>query len=148
MNWSQFPKCTQLYKRKEDNKKLKYIHKLESGHINSIQSFFQSDETSFPLPDKKYVGKRFMKRSLKKKWKMYNLLSTSTRKISVGTFQKYNPTSVKLQSKIPFWQSCCEVYQNFEFIMEQAANTIKVSLVLQITVLILVCVLMNNIFPN
>ena len=125
MNWSQFQKCTKLYKRKDDDKKPEYIRKLESGHINSIKSFFQSDETSFPLPDKKYVGKRFMKRSLKKTWKMYNLLNSTTRKISVSTFRKYKPTSVKLQGKIPFRQSCCEVCQNFEFVMEQACKYLQ-----------------------
>ena len=97
--WSQFYNYTRFPKRKIEEKK--YIRKLKPHDIKSIGKFFQSDDTSFPLPDKKFAGKRFMKGSLAKGCKMYNLLASTTRKISESTFRKYRPEFVKLQGKIP-----------------------------------------------
>ena len=120
IQWSQFYRYTKLYKLTLHNRK--YIRKLETNDIESIRNFFRSDDSSFPLPDKKYTGKRFMKRSVWKSWNMYNLLESTTRKISLSTFRKYRPKNIKLQGKIPFRQSCCEVCQNFEFVMDQASK--------------------------
>ena len=53
---------------------------------------------------------------------MYNLLESTTRKISLSTFRKYRPKNIKLQGKIPFRQSCCKVCQNFKFVMDQASK--------------------------
>ena len=121
--WSQFHKYTKLYKRKLEQRK--FIRKLNLTEIKSIEKFFTSEDSSFPLPDKKYSGKRFMRKSLDKSCKMYNMLASTTRKICPSTFRKYKPDCVKLQGKIPLRQSCCEVCQNFEFIMNTASKYLK-----------------------
>ena len=66
-----------------------------------------------------------MKKSLGKSCKMYNMLASTTRKVCPSTFRKYRPDFVKLWGKIPFRQSCCEVCQNFEFIMNSGAKYLK-----------------------
>ena len=104
MHWSQFHRSTTLAQKKMAQRK--YILKLETSDIASIGNFFQSDEASFPLPDKKYSGKCFMKRTLSR----------------ACTLRKYKPRYVKLQGKLPFWQSCCEVCQNFEFVVNNASQ--------------------------
>ena len=116
MHWSQFHGCTNLNRIKSQKEKIPLQRKLQRSHIKSICDFYKSDDCSFPLSDKKYTGKRFMKQSLSKNCKMYNLLPTTTRKISASTFRKYKPRYVKLQGKIPLRQSC-EVCQNFDFIV-------------------------------
>ena len=93
--------------------------------MNRLEKFFSSEDTSFPLPDKKFSGKRFMKGSLAKSCRMYNLLASTTRKICESTFRKYKPQSVKLQGKIPLRQSCCEVCQNFEFVLKSTSKYLK-----------------------
>ena len=119
-HWSQFQKYTKLNKKKIEHRK--YVRKLDSQNIESIRNFYSTGDSSFPLPDKKYAGKRFLKCSLAKSCKMYNLLPTTTRKISESTFRKYKPKFVKLQGRVPFRQSCCEVCQNFEFVMNFATK--------------------------
>ena len=120
MQWSQFHNYTTLNKRKIE--KRKYIRKLEQADIDAIGKFFESDKATFPLPDKKYTGKHFMKKSLSKSCNLYNLLAKMTRKVYESTFRKYKPKFVKLQGKIPFRQSCCKVCQNFEFLMNSASK--------------------------
>ena len=124
MHWSQFHRCTKLYKRKQmvNEVRKKYVRKLHMDDIKSIENFFQTDDTSFPLPDKKHAGKRFLKHSVSKSCKMYNLLASTRRKIAESTFRKYKPNFVKLQGKIPLRQSCCEVCQNFDFVMAHACK--------------------------
>ena len=80
---------------------------------------------SFPLLDKKYHGKRFLRYGLKKCAKMYNLCHDTTRKISAATYHRYKPKTVKLQGRIPFRQSCCERCQNFENILCEASIYMK-----------------------
>ena len=53
------------------------------------------------------------------------MLTSTTRKICESTFRKYKPSFIKLQGKIPLRQSCCEVCQNFEFIMNTASKYLK-----------------------
>ena len=53
---------------------------------------------------------------------MYNLLNTTTHKISLATSYQYKAKAVKFQGKIPFRQSCCEKCQNVENIIEQASK--------------------------
>ena len=120
MHWSQFHSCTKMHPKSE--LKLKYKRKLSAGDIESIENFYKSASSLFPLPDKKYSGKRFLRRSLSKSCKMYNLLLSTTRKISDTTFCKHKPKYIKLQGKIPWRQSCCEVCQNFEFVIGQASR--------------------------
>ena len=120
MQWSKFHNCTRLYKRKLEQ--WKFICKLCPSDVQSIKDFFVSDQTSFPMPDKKYAGKQFMKKTLEKSCKMYNLLANTTKKKAPSTFQKYKPKSVKLQGEIPFRQMYCEVCQNFEFVMNSASK--------------------------
>ena len=97
-------------------------HKLSEAQVKDIQSHFESDDILFPLPDKKYEGKRFLRNSVQKSLKMYNLLHTTTHKISLVTYYWYKPKAVKFQGKIPFRQNCCEKCQNVENIIEQAGK--------------------------
>ena len=83
-------------------KKLDFKKKLTSAKIDDIKSHYESEEISFPLPDKKYVRKRFMHIALAKAHKMYNLLPSTTHKISASTYYKYKPKAIKLQGKIAF----------------------------------------------
>ena len=53
---------------------------------------------------------------------MYNLLARTTRKVCESTFRKYKPKFIKLQGKIPFRQSCCEICQNFEYVMASSSK--------------------------
>ena len=111
ISWSKFHPHT--YVKSQMHKKLHYTYKLSVTQIQEIQDHFASDEVSFPLPDKKYANKRFLHTSVTKCAKMYNLLSTTTRKISISTFYKYKPKTVKLQGHIPFRQSCCKKWPKF-----------------------------------
>ena len=106
ISWTKFHRHT--YIKSQHTKKNNYIHKLSEAEIESIQQHYQSDEVSFPLPDKKYHGKRFLRFSLNKCTRMYNLCQDTTRKISAATYHWYKPKTVKLQGCIPFRQSCCE----------------------------------------
>ena len=106
ISWSKFHHHT--YVTSEIRKKLEYTRKLSSAQIEEIQEHFTSYEVSFPLADQKYANKRFLCTSVTKCAKMYNMLATTTHKISTATFYKYKPKAVKLQGRIPFRQSCCE----------------------------------------
>ena len=81
-----------------------------------------SDEVTFPLPEAKYSGKCFFRTSVLRSQKMYNMLHTTTRKISLSTYYKYRPKKFCLQGKIPFRQSCCEHCQNFEAVIDEMAK--------------------------
>ena len=106
ISWTTFHRHTyiKLHNRKSKN----YVRKLSEEEIKSIRQHYQSDEVSFPLPHKKFHGKRFLRFSLNRCTKMYNLCQDTTRKISAATYHRYKPKTVKLQGCIPFWQSCCE----------------------------------------
>ena len=43
--------------------------------MKDIQSHFESDDISFPLPDKKFEGKRFMRNSVQKSLKDVQLVA-------------------------------------------------------------------------
>ena len=101
------------------------MRKLSDAEIESIQQHYQSDEVSFPLPDKKYHGKKFLRFNLNKCARMYNLCCNTTCKISAATYHRYKPKTVKLQGHIPFRQSCCERCQNFENILNEASKYMK-----------------------
>ena len=103
---------------------MNYIHKLSEAEIDSIQRHYQSDEVLFPLPDKKYYGKRFLRFNLKKCTRMYMCCDT-TRKISAATYHRYKPKTAKLQGHIPFRQIRCERCQNFENIFNEASKYLK-----------------------
>ena len=120
ISWTHFHRHT--YVKSKPRRELEYTRKLTSSNIQDIQNHYNSDDISFPLPDKKYANKRFMRTSILKSSKMYNLLSSTTRKISTATYYKYKPKAVKLQDHIPFRQSCCERCQNFENVNEQASK--------------------------
>ena len=112
ISWSTFHRHT--YIKSHPQRKMNYIHKLSKAEIDSIQQHYQSNDVLFPLPDKKYSGKRFLRFNLKKCTSMYNMCRDTTRKISAATYHRFKPKSVKLQGCIPFRQSCCERCQNFE----------------------------------
>ena len=63
---------------------------------NDIQEHFFSEGISFPVPDCKYAGKRFMRTSMKKSLDMYNLSEKTSRNISLATMYCYHPKHVKL----------------------------------------------------
>ena len=92
------------------------------GQIEDIQAYYKHNDVSFPLPDKKYANKRFLHMSVSKCAKMYNILASTTHKISTATFYKYKPKVVKLQGCIPFRQSCYEKCQNFENVINEVAK--------------------------
>ena len=104
ISWSKFHRHT--YVNSEVCKKLEYSRKLTAGQIEDIQAYYNHDDVSFPLPDKKNANKRFLHTSVSECAKMYNILASTTRKISTATFYKYKPKAVKLQGHIPFRQSC------------------------------------------
>ena len=81
-----------------------------------------SDLISFPLPDKKYQGKCFMRFNVQRSARMYNLADSTRRKIATSTYYQYKPKAVKLQGRIPYRQSCCECCQNFENIVQEASK--------------------------
>ena len=76
---------------KKNNSKGKFTHNLSRKDTSDIEAHFQSEDISFPLPDKKYTGKCFMRQSVKKSLTMYNLLSTTTHQISLSTYYRYKP---------------------------------------------------------
>ena len=78
--WTTFHR--QTYVKCNNRRKLGYSRKLTEAQVNNILSHFTSDDISFPLPDKKFEGKCFMCNSVQKSLKMYNLLASTTRKIS------------------------------------------------------------------
>ena len=121
ISWTKFHCHTYVNSTSASRKKW-YIHKLSEEQIHSIEAHYQSENISFPLPDKKYKGKRFMRYSLKHSTRMYNLCQSTTRKISTSTYYRYKPKAVKLQGRIPFRQSCCEKCQNFENILNEASK--------------------------
>ena len=95
MHWNEFhraTKCSRIIGRPQK----KFIRKLDANEQESIESFLCSDDASFPLPDKKYAGKRFLKTSLKNTLKMYHLLRKTTRRISMTTLRRYKPKHIKL----------------------------------------------------
>ena len=98
--WTKFHRSTFVQKKIES--KGKFTCKLSSKEVSDIQSHFESDDISFPLPDKKFEGKCFMRQSVKKSLQMYNDLATTSRKISLSTYYRYKPKNVKFQGKIPF----------------------------------------------
>ena len=91
VHWNEFHRATRLEESKPTIRKTS-VHKLNSDEQNSINEFFLSDEVTFPMPDKKYAGrKRFMKSSLSTSLRMYNLLPSTTRRICLSTLRKYKP---------------------------------------------------------
>ena len=56
---------------------------------------------------------------------MYNLLASTTHKISTATYHRYKPKAVKLQGHIPFHQSCYEKCQNFENANDEASKYLR-----------------------
>ena len=120
ISWTKFHHLTFVkpkYKSKKD-----YIRKLSKEDIASIQEHYFLDPILFPLPDKKYQGKRFMRFNVKKTARMYNLADSTRRKISTSTYYRYKPKAVKLQGRIPYRQSCCKKCQNFENVVHEASK--------------------------
>ena len=55
ISWTTFHQHT--YVKPSAKRKLSYSHKLSEAQVRDIQGHFESDDISFPLPDKKYEGK-------------------------------------------------------------------------------------------
>ena len=99
ISWTKFHRYTYIKPAKKEQNK-KYICKLSQEQIDSIHEHFQSDDVSFPLPEKKFHGKRFMRYTLEKSARMYNLCNSTRRQISVATYHRNKPKAVKLQGRI------------------------------------------------
>ena len=123
ISWTKLHRHT--YVKSEVWQKIEYNQKLTASQIQDIQSHYTSDDISFPLPNKKFDDKRFMRTSIAKSRNMYNLLESTTHKISTVTYYNYKPKVVKLQEHIPFHQSCCEKCQNFENANDEASKCLR-----------------------
>ena len=64
ISWTKFH-CHTYVKSTSASRKKGYIRKLSEEQIHPIEDHYQLENISFPLPDKKYKGKRFMRYSLK-----------------------------------------------------------------------------------
>ena len=62
VNWTHFHRHT--YIKPDVHRKIVCTRKLSSSQIQDIQDHYISDDISFPLPDKKYANKRFMRTSI------------------------------------------------------------------------------------
>ena len=60
ISWTKFHWQTYI-KSKSSTHKKDYVHKLSAEEITAIEDHYKSDNISFPLPDKKYKGKMFMR---------------------------------------------------------------------------------------
>ena len=98
-SWTQFRRYCKVEKNKSSNNNKCYRRKLSKVQIADIQDHILSEESSFPLPDRKCVGKRFMRFNMKRCHNMYNLLDSTTRKVSLSTFYRHKPKFVKLKGK-------------------------------------------------
>ena len=123
ISWMKFHRHIYIKKSNTVPKKVEYKKQLSTADIEAIQSHYTSEEISFPMPDKKLVGKRFMHCSVSKAHKMYKLLPSRTHKISASMYYKYKPKAIKLQGKIPFRQSCCEKCQTLKIQWQKYPNT-------------------------
>ena len=99
-----------------NDKTLHSLFSFSRWELNSGQSI---DIIKFVKYD---TNKRFLCMSVSKCAKMYNMLASTTCKISTATFYKYKSKAVKLQGCIPFRQSCCKKCQNFENVINEAAK--------------------------
>ena len=93
--WTEFKRCLQI--QKMVHRKESYACKLTTEQIRNVQEHIQSEEVSFPLPDNKYEGKMFMRTSMQCGHKLFNLLESTTHKISLATYFRLKPSDVKLQ---------------------------------------------------
>ena len=62
-SWTQFRHFMSI--KSVVSKQLEYSHKSSSSDIKKIEEHMNSKEISFPLPDKKYIGKKFIWTSMK-----------------------------------------------------------------------------------
>ena len=117
-SWTKFYWFTPLAKPKKLTHK--FFKKLSNEEINKIQEHMKSDEITFPLPDCKFTNKQFFHNSMMRSQQMYNMLASTTHKISVSAYYKYRPKNFKLPGKIPYSQSCCKKCQNFDAVVEES----------------------------
>ena len=82
-SWTQFRRFISI--KTVASWKLEYTHKLSPETIADIQNHLNSEEISFPLPDRKHAGKCFMHTTMRKSLDMYNLCESTKRKISIST---------------------------------------------------------------
>ena len=122
-SWTQFRRFISI--KTVAGQKLEYTHKLSPETIADIQNHLNSEEISFPLPDRKHAGKCFMCTTMRKSLDMYNLCESTKRKISISTLYQYRPKNVKLQGKIPLCQSCCEKCLNFDNVSSVIAKYLQ-----------------------
>ena len=88
ISWTKLHRHT--YVKSDMQRKIKYNHKLTSSQIQDIQAHYNSDEISFPPLDKNFANKMFLRTSITKCRQMYNLLASTTCKISTGTYCYHN----------------------------------------------------------
>ena len=57
LSWTQFRCYCSIQSSKKNSKSMKYLRKLNTQNIESIQNHMLSEDMSFPMPDQKYAGK-------------------------------------------------------------------------------------------
>ena len=117
-SWTKFYQFNCLAKPKKSTHK--FVKKLSNDEIKKIQEHMKSDEVTFPLPDRKFTNIQFFRSSMIRSQCMYNMLASTTQKISIATYYKDRPKNFKLQGKIPHCQSCCEKCQNYDAVVEES----------------------------
>lgn len=117
-SWTNFYRFTNLTKKSQQRHG--YVRKISEEYIRKIHEHLECETVSFPLPDKKFSGKKFLRYSVRKVTSMFNMLDRTGRQISSSTMYRNIPKHFKLQGKIPLRQSCCEKCQNFENIISVA----------------------------
>ena len=60
ISWTKFHRHIYISKKKTVQNKVQYKKKLSTDDIELIQNHYTSEEVAFLMPDKKFVGKRFM----------------------------------------------------------------------------------------
>ena len=98
ISWTKFHRQTYVKSKSALHKK-DYVHKLSAEDISAIGDHYKSDNISFPLPNKKCKGKRFMCYSIKHSVRMYNLAQSTRRQISISTYYCYKPKSHQTAGK-------------------------------------------------
>ena len=95
-----------------DDEQKHYVRKLSAKLKMEVVSFYHSCGVSVQLPDRRYVGKRFLIETLHIAHNMYQTVTGS--KIGFSTFAKLRPKDVKLSKSTPHRQCLCDKCENME----------------------------------
>lgn len=87
-----------------------YVRKLTSHLKEQVAQYYRSCGTSMELPDKKYVGKRFMLHNIAVAHQSFQ--RETGVKIGFSTFAKLRPRDVHLSAQTPHRQCLCDKCAN------------------------------------